>query len=235
MPFHLKALDQATALIKASWNMEIDVDKDEDSDFKLQPDIPKYTRQNPIMGSGTKAPLSERLANFPTNISNQTFLATTQLRDGNIDMDHREIPRTNSKKRGVLFAQRRLEGRTGSYTLFLSLNSICGYRRVQLFVHLLTQFLWITNLWREMDNHRSYQDYIREAWTQNILLTDNARSQVGKKWTETPWKNKTQQIMLAPDKQNHNSSERKANDAKQRVDYTLFTSQVPILFWCYCM
>ena len=41
--------------------------------------------------------------------------------------------------------------------------------------------------------------------------------------------------MPAPDKQNQNTSEQKINDVKHRVDYKLFASQTPIVFWCYCM
>ena len=67
--------------------MKIRVNEDKDIDFKLQPDIPKYTRQNPILDSGPKSPLSERLATCPTDIANQTLLVETQLRYGNIEMD----------------------------------------------------------------------------------------------------------------------------------------------------
>ena len=88
---------------------------------------------------------------------------------------------------------------------------------------------------RKKDNHGAYQDYIREVGTTNILLTDNAKSQNGKKRTETSRKNQTQQIMSAPDKQNQNALEQKINDVKHRVDYTLFAFQAPIEFWCYCM
>ena len=172
--------------------MKIHVKEDVDDDFKIQPDIPKYTRRNPIMDSGPTAPLAARLTNCPIDISNQTLLATTQLRAGDIYMEQQEIPRINRMKIGVPFAQLRLEGQTDSDTFFSSVKSIRGFRCVQLFVHLLTQFLWITNLWREKDNHGAYQDYIREARTPNILLTDNAKSQTGKKWTETSRKNHKQ-------------------------------------------
>ena len=129
-------------------------------------------------------------------------------------MEHQEIPSMNRNKRGVPFAQRRLEGQTDSDTFFSSVKSICGFRCVQLFVHLLTQFLFIANLRREKDNYGAYQDYIREVGTPNILLADNAKSQTGKKWTETSLKNQTQQIMSAPDKQNQNALEQKINDVK---------------------
>ena len=163
--------------------MNIHVDKVVDSGFKLQPEIPKCTRQNPILDSGSTAPLSARLVNCPMDIANRTLLATTHLREGDIDIDQQEIPRMNCKKRGVPFTQRRLEGRTDSDTFFLSVKYICGFRCVKLFVHLLIQFLLIANLRIEKDNHGAYQDYIREVGTPNILLTDNAKSQTGKKWT----------------------------------------------------
>ena len=67
--------------------MKIHVDKGVDSDFKLQPDIPKCTRRNPILDSGPTALLCERLANCPIDIANRTFLVMTQLRAGDIDMD----------------------------------------------------------------------------------------------------------------------------------------------------
>ena len=148
MPFQPNSLEQATTRIKFACNMKIHVDKGVNSDFKLQPDIPKCTRQKPIMDSGTPAPLSARLANCPIYIANRTLLATTQLRAGNIDMDQQEIFRMNRKKRVVPFAQRSLEGQIDSNTFFSSVNSIHGFRCVQIFVHLFTQFLWIANLRR---------------------------------------------------------------------------------------
>ena len=128
--------------------MKIHANKGVDSEFKLQPDIPKCTKRNTILDSGPTSPLAVRLANCPIDIANRTLLVNTQLRAGDIEMDQREIPRMNRKKRRVPFAQQRLEGRTKSDTFFLSVKSICGFRCVQLFVHLLTQFIWIANLRR---------------------------------------------------------------------------------------
>ena len=192
-------------------------------------------RRNPILERPEAAPLTARLGNCPEAIALKTIEATTQLRDGTLDMDQREIPRMNRQKRGVPYAQRRLEGRTDSDTFFSSVKSIRGFKCVQLFVHLITQFLWIGLLRREKDNHGAYQDFIREVGTPNMLLTDNAKSQVGHKWRETPRSNLTQQRCSAPDKQNQKQSERKIGDVKRRTAYTLFASQAPILFWCCCL
>ena len=109
VPFYPNSLEQATTIIKAARNMNIHVNKGVDSDFKLQPDIPKCTWRNPILDSGPTAPLSARLANFPMDIANRNLLSTTRLMAGDIDTYQREIPRTNCKKRGVPFVQHRLD------------------------------------------------------------------------------------------------------------------------------
>jgi len=171
-------------------------------------------RRNLILERPEAAPLTARLGNCPEAIAIKTLEATTQLRDGKLDMDQREIPRMNRQKRGVPYAQCRLEGRTDSDTFVLSIKSVRGFKCVQLFVHLITQYLWIGLLRREKDNHGAYQDFIREVGTPNVLLTDNARSQVGNKWKEISRSNLTQHKCSAPDKQNQNQSERKMGDVK---------------------
>ena len=108
--------------------MKIHVEEGVDGDYKLQPDIPTCTRRNPILCSRPKAPLDARLSNCPIDIANRNLLATTQLWASDIDMDQQEIPGMNCKKRGVSFAQQRLEGRTDSNNLFSSIKSICGLR-----------------------------------------------------------------------------------------------------------
>ena len=138
----------------------------------------------------------------------------------------------------VLHSRRHCKKGTPLFFWFIrgiSIWSISGYRCIQVFVHLWTQFLWIEKLRQERDNHISYQDFIREVGTPNILLTNNSKSQVGKKWTETSRKNKTQKKQSSLDKQNQKQSERKFGDVKNRVAYTLFTFSAPIVLWCYCI
>ena len=120
----------------------------------------------------------------------------------------------NHKKRGAPFAQQRMEVWTDSNTFFSSVKSICSFCFFLFFFHFLTQFLWIANLQRGNDNHGAYQNYIREVGTPNIFLTNKAKSQSVNKWSKTSQKNQTQQIMLVPDKQNHNTSELNINDVK---------------------
>ena len=235
VPCNQNILQTASTRIAAARTMKLHVSDDDADNFVFHPEQLPAVRRNDILSKGDLKPLSARLANCPDAIAERTLQATTQLRESTLDMDEREIPRMNRKKRGVPFSQRRLEGRTDSDTFFSSIKSIRGYRCIQVFVHLWTQFLCVTLLRRERDNHGAYQDFIRDVGTPNILLTDNAKSQVGKKWTETSRKNQTQQRQSAPDKQNQNQSERKVGDLKRRVGYTLFASQAPLVFWCYCM
>ena len=63
VPFQPNSLDQAIIIIKAARNMKIHVDKVVNIDFKIQPDIPKCTRQNPILESDPTA----KLATIPEN------------------------------------------------------------------------------------------------------------------------------------------------------------------------
>ena len=137
-------------------------------------------RRNPILECPEAAPLTARLGNCPEVIAIKTLEATTQLRDGKLDMDQRGIPRMNHQKRRVSYAQRRLEGRTDSDTFFSSIKSVREFKCAQLFVHLITQCLWIGLLLREKDNHGAYRDFIREVGTPNVSLTDNTKSQVWK-------------------------------------------------------
>ena len=98
-------------------------------------------RRNPFLDDPGLEPLSVRLGNCPDAIAQKTIEATTQLRDPKLDMENREIPRMNLKKRGVPFSQRQLEGRTDTDTFFSSVKSVHGFNFVQLFVHLITQYV----------------------------------------------------------------------------------------------
>jgi len=134
-------------------------------------------------------------------------------------MDQREVPRMNSQKWGVPHAQRGLKGRTESDTFFSSIKSVYGFKCVQLFIHLITQFLWIGLLHRKKDNYGAYQDFIWEVGTPNVLLTDNAKSQIRRKWKEISHSNLTQHKCSTPNNQNKNQSECKIGDVQWQIAY----------------
>jgi hypothetical protein len=76
---------------------------------------------------------------------------------------------------------------------------------------------------------------VRDVGAPNILLTENAQTQIGAKWTKTSRDNATQQIKTVPHNQYQNNAERKIQDIKQRTIMTLRYTMAPLVFWCYCM
>jgi hypothetical protein len=69
----------------------------------------------------------------------------------------------------------------------------------------------------------------------NTLLTENAQTETGKKWTKMSQDNATRQIKTVPHNQNQNNVERKIQDVKRRTIMTLCYALAPLVFWCYCM
>jgi hypothetical protein len=88
---------------------------------------------------------------------------------------------------------------------------------------------------KESESHGAYQDLVRDVGAPNLILTDNAQTEIGKKWTKTSRDNATRQIKTAPHNQNQNNAERKIQDVKHRTIMTLRYAAAPLVFWCYCM
>ena len=86
---------------------------------------------------------------------------------------------------------------------------------------------------RESHSHGPYQDVIRNVGAPNTLLTDNAQTQVGKKWTTTIRANASKQVTTVPHNQQHNQAERKVGDLKKRMIMVLRYAKAPLVFWCY--
>ena len=106
---------------------------------------------------------------------------------------------------------------------------------VQLFFHVLSGYIYLRCIKREAHSHGAYQDFVREVGAPNLLLTDNARTETGKRWTKTSRNNITKQIATAPYNQQQNQAERKIGNLKSRVLVTLRKANAPIEFWCYCL
>ena len=173
------------------------------------------------------------LANPPAEIVKNTLDATTRFCEAPVEMENRENMRQHRKARILPLYPRRIKGRTDSDTIFSSVMSIKGFRCVQLFVCLLSDFLFVKCLRRESQSHSAYQDFIRDVGAPNSLLTDNSQTQTGKLWTQTSRNNATSQIHSVP--HNQNTAERKVQDAKHRTAMTLQYSNAPLVFWCYCL
>jgi hypothetical protein len=76
---------------------------------------------------------------------------------------------------------------------------------------------------------------VRKIGAPNLLLTDNSKTQTGKKWRKTSRDNVTRQVNIAPHNQQQNQSECQIGHVKHRTMQALNYSGAPIEFWCYCM
>ncbi len=201
---------------------------------------PDLLRQSLRRGRGSVAnkraiDWEARLGNSPEKIIEKTLEATTQLCVNLIEMENRDAPRQHRKQRLLSLHPRRLEGRTDSDTFFVSEKSVRNFTCVHLFFHIESGYLYLRCMRREAHSHGAYQDVIREVGAPNLLLTDNAQTQIGVKWTQTSRENVTKQVSTAPYNQQQNQAERKIRDMKSRVLLTLRRSKAPIIFWCYCL
>jgi hypothetical protein len=146
-------------------------------------------------------------------------------------MENREAPQQHRKKRLLPLHPKRVIGRTDLDTFFSSVKSIANYTCVQLFFSVETKFLYPKFMRKESHLHGAYQDFARNVGAPNILLTDNAQTQIGLKWTTTSRNNATKQVNSVPHNQHQNQLERKVSD----VNLTLRQSNAPLIFWCFCL
>ena len=165
----------------------------------------------------------------------RTLETTTQLCAEPVEMEQREIPRQHRKKRLLPLHPRRLSGRVDSDTFFASVKSIRGYKCVQFFVHIPSDFIFCRCMQRESHSHGAYQDFIREIGAPEIIATDNSQTQTGKKWEATSRSIVTKQRKFSPHNQNQNKAERRIQDAKHKSVHVLEKSGAPLSFWCYAL
>ena len=178
---------------------------------------------------------ADKLGGCPEDTTEKTLKCTTQYLSAPLQMENRAIPQQQRQKRTHPLQNKRLEGRTCSDTFFSSVKSIRGFIGIQLFVHIASQFLYGAPLRRESESHGAYQDFNRDVGLANELLTDNAQTQTGKKWTATSRKNMTKQTTSAPHSQHQNPAERKVRDVKGRATFVMFRGGAPLPFWCYAV
>ena len=175
---------------------------------------------------------------YPTEkVLNKTLEATTQFCAEPVEAEQREIPRQHRKKRLLPLHPRRLRGRVDSDTFFSSVPSIRGYKCVQFFVHVPSDFIFIRCMQRESHSHGAYQDFIREIGAPEMIVTDNSKTQTGSKWEATSRSIITKQRKFSPhnQNQNQNKAERRIQDAKHKTVQVMERTFAPISFWCYAL
>ena len=136
------------------------------NDSKLEPEAGKGQRTNEEW---------KQLLAFPSDqVVEKTLMSTTQMQVEPVESERREIPRQHRKKRLLMLYPRRLKGRTDTDTFFSTIKSIRGYLCVQIFCHVLSDFLFVRCMQRESHSHGAYQDYIREVGASEMVVTDNS-------------------------------------------------------------
>jgi hypothetical protein len=83
---------------------------------------------------------------------------------------------------------------------------------------------------KELESNGAYQDLVQEVGAPNILLTNNAQTQVRKKWTKASQDNTTRQIKTVPHNQDQNNAERKIQGIKRRTIMTPCYGKAPLVF-----
>ena len=178
----------------------------------------------------------KELLSYPSDdVIEKTLESTTQMQVEPVESERREIPRQHRKKRLLMLHPRRLKGRTDTDTFFSSVKSIRGYSCVQIFCHVLSDFLFVRCMQRESHSHGAYQDYIREVGASELIVTDNSRTQTGKKWEKTSRDVMTKQRRFTPHNQNESKVERRIGDVKHKVVLVLQRAKAPLIFWCHAL
>ena len=177
-----------------------------------------------------------QLLAYPSeDVVKHTLQSTTQYCVEPIEMELRDIPRQHRKKRISPLHPRRLGGRVDTDTFFSSVKSVRGYKCIQLFVHVESDFIFVRCMQRESHSHGAYQDFIREVGAPQMIVSDNAKTQTGKKWEATSQSYLIKQRRFAPYNQNQNKAERRIQDVKHKVMMVLDRGRAPLKFWCYCL
>ena len=88
---------------------------------------------------------------------------------------------------------------------------------------------------RESHSHGAYQDFVCEVRASEILVTDNSRTQTGKKWETTSRNVMKKQRKITPYNQNASKAERRIRDVKHKTVLVLQRAGAPLVFWCYAI
>ena len=171
---------------------------------------------------------------YPTlGVTSTTIKSTTQM-VASLKAETREYMRDHYKTRSLATRPRRLSDRMYSDTFFSSVPSIRGFKCFQMFAFKKSKFDKIHLMRKESQNHEKYLDVIRDIGAPDFVVTDNAKSMTGSKWSNTNRYYCIGQGTSEPHHQNQNYSEGRGGNAKNKL-IKLFheTPHAPIHYWCY--
>ena len=151
-----------------------------------------------------------------------------------LEAETREYMRDHYKTCSLATRPRRLSDRMYSDTFFSSVPSIRGFKCFQMFAFKQSKFDKIHLMRKESQNHEKYLDVIRHIGAPDFVVTDNAKSMTGSKWSNTNRYYCIGQGTSEPHHQNQNYSEGRGGNAKTKL-IKLFheTPHAPLSYWCY--
>ena len=144
-------------------------------------------------------------------------------------------PRRHMQKRDFPLVPQRINGRVDSDTFFSNIKSIRNFTCAQLFVVVSANYIMLKCLQREAQSHSALLDFLRKVGAPSLLITDNSKTQTGKRWRETCQWFVIDQGTTEAEHQNQNHSERSIQDIKRMACLMLQTSLAPLVFWCYAL
>ena len=123
-----------------------------------------------------------RLALAPDDVIRKTFQATTQMAP-TVEVENRLIPRQHHKSRFPFLKEKRLNDEFHSDTFFPTVKSNQGHTCSQIFLGKNTDYMSVYPMKRESHSFVALQDFGRTIGLPRGIKTDNAKTEVGSKWT----------------------------------------------------
>ena len=125
----------------------------------------------------------KRLALAPEDVVRKTFEATTQMAMS-VEAENRIVPRQHYKSRFPFLREKRVNDEFHSDTFFPSVTTNKNETCSQIFFGKDSDFMYVKPLKSESHSFTALEDFGREIGIPNTLKTDNAKTEVGRKWTD---------------------------------------------------
>ena len=125
----------------------------------------------------------KRLALAPEDVVRKTFEATTQL-SMSVEAENRVIPRDHYKSRFPFLREQRINDEFHSDTFFPSITTNKNETCSQLFFGKESDYMFVQPMKTESHSHVALQDFGRQVGLPKCIKTDNAKTEIGNKWTD---------------------------------------------------
>ena len=155
--------------------------------YEISPRLPPehLIRRTRTANISSDIPIQEwqkRLAMLPEEVVRKTLENTTCFYL-HVDNDHRDDPRRHYKSTLKGIRHRRRNEIVATDTFFPSVNSSQGHTCSQFFVGQTSNKWAVYPLKKESQNFTALQDHCRDEGLPEAIRSDNAKSELGAKWT----------------------------------------------------